>query len=32
LPEALWFDDEFVHPRDYQAKVTEIRPSKRREV
>lgn len=30
-PEAIWFSDEFVHPRDYQAKVTEIRPSTRRE-
>lgn len=31
LPEAIWFDDEFVHPRDYNQKVTEIRPNKRRE-
>ena len=30
-PEALWFADEFVHPRDYDAKVQELRPQKRRE-
>ncbi len=26
-PEAIWFSDEFVHPRDYNAKVSELRPS-----
>lgn len=25
-PEAIWFSDEFVHPRDYSAKVAELRP------
>lgn len=29
--DALWFSDDFVHPRDYADKVREIRPSKRRE-
>lgn len=30
-PEALWFADEFVHPRDYADKVRELRPQVRRE-
>ncbi len=29
--EALWFDDEFVHPLDYAAKVRQLRPEIRRE-
>ncbi len=30
-PEAIWFADEFVHPRDYQKKVRELRPQIRRD-
>lgn len=30
-PEALWFAEEFVHPRDYAAKVRELRPQVRRD-
>ncbi|MFN7165060.1 MAG: LysR family transcriptional regulator [Hyphomonas sp.] len=30
-PEAIWFAEEFVHPRDYQAKVRELRPQVRRD-
>ncbi|MBA3069944.1 MAG: LysR family transcriptional regulator [Hyphomonas sp.] len=30
-PEALWFDEEFVHPRDYAAKVRALHPQIRRE-
>jgi DNA-binding transcriptional LysR family regulator len=31
LPEAVWFADEFVHPRDYAEKVSELRPQIRRD-
>jgi len=31
-PEALWFGDEFVHPRDYHEKVHELHPQKRRDM
>lgn len=31
-PEALWFSDEFIHPRDYHAKVHELHPQKRRDM
>lgn len=31
MPEAIWFADEFVHPRDYLAKVRELRPQTRRD-
>lgn len=30
-PEAVWFADEFVHPRDYAEKVRELRPQMRRD-
>ncbi len=30
-PEAIWFADEFVHPRDYAEKVRELRPQIRRD-
>lgn len=30
-PDALWFADDFIHPRDYDAKVRELRPQIRRE-
>lgn len=29
--EARWFDDEFIHPRDYAAKVRSLHPTSRRE-
>lgn len=28
-PEAIWFSDEFVHPRDFNEKVSELRPTNR---
>jgi DNA-binding transcriptional LysR family regulator len=31
-PEAIWFADEFIHPRDYQEKVRELHPQKRRDI
>ncbi|MBK8199019.1 MAG: LysR family transcriptional regulator [Acidobacteria bacterium] len=31
MPEAIWFSDEFVHPRDYLEKVRELRPQVRRD-
>ncbi len=32
LPEAIWFDDEFVHPLEYDKKVQELRPETRRKL
>lgn len=31
-PEAIWFADDFIHPRDYQGKVQELHPQKRRDI
>jgi DNA-binding transcriptional LysR family regulator len=31
-PEAIWFADEFIHPRDYQEKVRELHLQKRRDI
>lgn len=31
LPEAIWFADDFVHPRDYAEKVHELYPQMRRD-
>jgi DNA-binding transcriptional LysR family regulator len=31
MPEAIWFAEEFVHPRDYLEKVRELRPQMRRD-
>ena len=31
-PEAIWFSDKFVHPRDYAEKVRELRPQLRRDM
>jgi len=32
LPEAVWFSDDFIHPRHFQDKVHELHPLKRRDL
>lgn len=32
LPEAIWFTDNFIHPSDFQDKVHELHPLKRRDI